>query len=86
MNSENDIVFLAEAVCVAQQMRNNSSMFYCQVIQGEICKGDSVQILDENKQCIVEQKISSIQHSKFPDKVKKGDNEEDIVYLVFYHI
>ena len=53
MNSENDIVFLAEAVCVAQQMRNNSSMFYCQVIQGEICKGDSVQILDENNFCFV---------------------------------
>lgn len=86
MNPQKDVLFLAEAICVAEQMKDNGSLFYCKVIQGETYKGDIVKILDQNQECIVEQKISSIQHSKFLDKVSKDDSEDEIVWFIFYHI
>jgi len=79
--------FVAEVRHVMDKSRFKESGFTCTLLQGGICKGDVVQLLDKDMDFIVEEKINTICHSRiFVDAVKKGDTKDDFVYLLFKQI
>lgn len=79
--------FAVEVDCVWDKTRFKDSAFLCNVIQGEIHKGDVVQFLDGDGLLIVEEAIHSIDYAgRCVDSVKKGDAEDDKVLLNFKHI
>jgi len=88
-DSKKNVSFLASAYLNFSKIpkMNNASVFFCKILKGKISKGDMVWILDADKNALVEQKISDIQHSrKSVNAVTKGEVKNDEIWLTLYHI
>jgi hypothetical protein len=79
--------FLAEVYYVEVKLRTAESGFTCTIVQGEINKGDVVQLLNAKGEFIVEQKITGISHAqRMVETVQLGEAKDDRVLLVFRRI
>lgn len=79
--------FAAEVGHVAAKTRFGDSFFWCKILQGEIQKGDVVQLLNADGGFIAEQEIKNISYAReFQEKAQKGVPEDDKIDLTFKRI
>lgn len=79
--------FVTEVDYIWDKTRFKDSTFLCRVVRGEIHKGEAVQFLDGDGLLIVEKAIHSIDYARQSfDYVKKGDAEDNMVFLNFKNI
>lgn len=79
--------FVAEIYHITDKTRFKSSLFMGTIIDGEICKDDIVQFLDEDMKFIVEEKVCTICNSPISaDIIRKDDTKDNHITFEFYNI